>query len=116
VQDGDLTLYYLADPPTGMVGYAISPASAAKLVAASEALDAPVDRFMQRTWEHGVPLFGIEPPLVGIAPLASASTIGARTRTRNPAVVLLRVLVSAHAKIRRWRFNFGWLRRLHIAN
>jgi len=115
-QDGELTLYYLADPPTGMVGYAVSPGAAAKLVAASEALDAPVDRFMQRTWEHGVPLFGIEPPLVGIAPLSSASTIGARTRTRNPVVVLIRVLVSGQAKIRRWRFNFSWLRRLGAAH
>jgi hypothetical protein len=67
---------------------------------------------MQRTWEHGVPLFGIEPPLVGIAPLASASTIGSRTRTRNPAVVLIRVWVSGQAKIRRKHFNFDWLRRL----
>ena len=115
-QEGALTLYYLADPPTGMVGYALSPASAAKLVAASEALDAPVDRFMQRTWEHGVPLFGIEPPLVSIAPLSAASTIGVRTRTRNPVVVLIRVFVSGQAKIRRRHFNFDWLRRLGVAH
>jgi glycosyl transferase family 25 len=109
-------LYYLADPPTSMVGYAIGPAAATRLIAASESVGAPVDRFMQRTWKHGVPLFGVEPPLIGASAVADVSTIGARTRSRNVALMLLRLLSSVHGKIRRAQFNRRWLRRLGVVS
>ena len=54
--DRELARHYLADVPLCMLAYSISPSAAAALIEGSACLKAPVDRFMQRTWEHGVPL------------------------------------------------------------
>ncbi|MBN1237894.1 MAG: glycosyltransferase family 25 protein, partial [Gammaproteobacteria bacterium] len=107
-----LTLHYVADVPTSMIGYAIAPFAAASLYAASAPLAAPVDRFVQRTWLHGVPVFGLEPTLIGPGPVAACSTIGARPRSRNPFVMALRVLDSVQGQVRRRRFNRLQLSRL----
>jgi glycosyl transferase, family 25 len=114
-RDG-LTLFYLADVPTSMIGYAISPSAAAALVEASTPIGAPVDRFVQRTWTHGVPVFGIEPALVGPSALAESSTIGLRTRSRNPLLLTLRAADSVWSQLRRRRFNAAQLRRLGLAH
>ena len=65
--DSELALHYLADVPLCMLAYSIDPSAAAALIESSAYLTAPVDKFMQRTWEHGVPVFGIAPPLVDTA-------------------------------------------------
>lgn len=111
-QRGRLTLYYVADVPTSMIGYAIAPAAAAALVDASTPLAAPVDRFLQRVWAHRVPVFGVEPPLVGPSNAARDSTIGLRTRSRNPLWLTLRTADSLWGQFRRRRFNREQLVRL----
>ena len=108
---GGLTLYYVADVPTSLVAYAVSPRAAAALFHASGSIRAPVDRFVQRVWQHGVPVFGIEPPLAAAGIHAASSTIGERTRSRNPLLLALRGLDSLIGGVRRRRFN-----RLHVAS
>jgi glycosyl transferase family 25 len=113
---GAFSMHYLSSVPLCMLAYAISPSAAAALVEASATLRAPVDKFMQRTWEHRVPLFGISPPLVCTAALAGDSTIGVRPpKSRRPLLMILRLLDRIGGRIRRHRFNVDHLRRLRAS-
>lgn len=113
---GALSVHYLSSVPLCMLAYAISPSAAAALVDASATLRAPVDKFMQRTWEHRVPLFAISPPLVCTADLAGDSTIGVRPpKSRQPLLMTLRLLDRIGGRIRRHRFNVDNLRRLRAS-
>jgi glycosyl transferase family 25 len=114
-EDAELSVYYLSAVPLCMLAYAISPSAAAALVEASGRLSAPVDKFIQRTWEHGVPLFGIAPALVSPAAVGADSTIGARPpRTRDLLLLIPRMLYKIGGRIRRNRFNGTQLRRLGL--
>jgi glycosyl transferase family 25 len=106
-------LYFLTDPPLCLTAYALSPASAEALTRASDKLIGPVDKFVQRTWQHGVPLFALGPPSVAASGHASASTIGRRQeKSRNPALLLARLVYKGAARFRRSRFNARQLRSL----
>ncbi len=106
------SLSYVSDVPLCLVAYAISPAAAAKLVTASATLTAPVDKFMQRTWEHGAPVFVLAPPSVTTSVHGTASTIGGRSRKSwDPVLLLRRFLYKAMGEIRRKRFDKGQLAR-----
>ena len=104
--DSELALHYLADVPLCMLAYSIDPSAAAALIESSAYLTAPVDKFMQRTWEHGVPLFGIAPPLVDTARVSEQSTIGDRShKSWNLLLLTLRALDKVRGRIRRRAFN-----------
>jgi glycosyl transferase family 25 len=114
-QDDAFAVHYLSDVPLCMLAYVISPSAAAGLIAASASLSAPVDKFMQRTWEHRVPLFGIEPPLVTPAAIAEHSMIGARPpKSWSPLLLALRSLDKIRGRVLRRRFNAAQLRRLQL--
>jgi glycosyl transferase family 25 len=110
-RDG-LSLAYVADVPTGLVGYALSPSAAARLVAASLPIRAPVDRYVQRVLEHGVPVFAVTPPIVGRGDASLGSIIGERTRTRNAVISALRFANSLWGQVRRREFNRRQLQEL----
>ena len=113
--DSGLSLHYLEDVPLCMLAYSIDPSAAAALIESSAYLTAPVDKFMQRTWEHCVPLFGIAPQLVDTATLSGQSTIGDRSRKSwNPLLLTLRALDKVSGRIRRRAFNATQLRRLGL--
>lgn len=116
VDEGRFELYYLADPPLCMTAYAVNPDSARKLADASETLVGPVDKFMQRTWEHRVPLFALSPPSVTVSAQADTSTIGSRRKkSKNPFLMLARLLYKSVGQIKRGRFNAQQLKLLGIA-
>jgi len=99
-------IYFLADPPLCMTAYAISPAAARSLVAASATLVGPVDKFMQRTWQHGVPLFAFDPATISVSEHGDTSTIGSRRqKSRNPLLLLARLVYKAIGRAQRGRFN-----------
>ena len=111
--EGEFALHYLAEVPLCMLAYSIDPSAAAALLESSAYLTAPVDKFMQRTWEHGVPLFGLAPQLVDAA--AFDSTIGDRSRRSwNPLLLTLRAFDKVHGRIRLRAFNATQLRRLGL--
>ena len=113
--DREIALHYLADVPLCMLAYSIDPSAAAALIESSAYLTAPVDKFMQRTWEHGVPLFGIAPPLVDTATVAEQSTIGDRSgKSWSPVLLTLRAFDKVRGRIRRRAFNATQLRRLGL--
>jgi len=113
--DSEITLHYLADVPLCMLAYSIDPSAAATLIESSAHLTAPVDKFMQRTWEHGVPLFGIVPQLVDNATVSAHSTIGDRSHKNwNLLLLTLRAFDKIRGRIRRRAFNATQLRRLGL--
>ncbi|MGI9342880.1 MAG: glycosyltransferase family 25 protein [Gammaproteobacteria bacterium] len=110
-------LYYLADPPLCMTAYAISPRAARVLADASETLVGPVDKFMQRTWQHGVPIFALDPAPVTVSTHADVSTIGSRReKSRNPLLLVARLLYKGVGQVRRNRFNAQQLASLDISS
>ena len=104
--DSELALHYLADVPLCMLAYSIDPSAAAALIESSAYLTAPVDKFMQRTWEHGVPLFGIAPQLVDTATYrTSPRSATDHTRAGTPYCWRFELLDKARGRIRRRAFN-----------
>jgi len=106
LEDAGFCLSYVSDVPLCLVAYAISPAAAARLVRSSATLTAPVDKFMQRTWEHDTPIFVLSPASVTTSAHGSASTIGSRSRKSwDPVLLLRRLLYKVLGEIRRKRFD-----------
>ena len=98
-----------------MLAYAISPKAAAALLQASQTLTAPVDKFMQRTWEHQVPLYALSPPVVGLSTFGSESNIGVRpVKSRNPGLLLARLVFKIAGRVHRRRFDKEQLERLGV--
>lgn len=81
---------YLTKVPTMLLGYAISPAVAARFIRYSQVLTAPVDKVVQRVWEHGQPMYALTPPAVSDAVHSLDSTIGDRSY-KEPMCLLLRL-------------------------
>ena len=116
IGQGSFELFYLADPPLCMTAYAVSPESARALAEASAKLVGPVDKFIQRTWDHRVPLFALNPPSITVSEQADASTIGSRrNKSKNPLLMLARLLYKSAGQFQRGRFNAQQLKLLGAA-
>lgn len=83
-------LRYLSKVPVCLLAYAISPVAAANLVRASATMDAPADKFIQRTWDHRTPIFDLSPAPVETSVHAPQSTIGSRSGKRKDLRTMLR--------------------------
>jgi len=106
VEADGFSVSYLSDVPLCLVAYAISPVAAASLVRSSATLTAPVDKFMQRTWDHDTPIFVLTPASVATSVHAATSTIGGRARKSwDPVLLLRRLLYKAGGEIRRHSFD-----------
>lgn len=114
-EHGRFHLAYVSDVPLCTMAYAVSPTAAAALARHSARLSSPVDKFLQRTWEHGVPVFGLSPSVVVPATQITGSTIGPRpAKSWHPALLLRRLAWKTGARLRRRRFDQAQLRRLGI--
>ena len=72
-------VYRYRKAPHCLLAYSISPDAARKLIKSRENFLYPVDVFVRNFGIHGVPVFGIEPPMVDRGPLNyKSSTIGDR--------------------------------------
>jgi glycosyl transferase family 25 len=112
LEDAGFCLFYLSDVPLCLVAYAVSPTAAASLVRSSATLTAPVDKFMQRTWEHDTPIFALSPASVTTSVHGSSSTIGSRSRKSwDPVLLLRRLVYKVVGEIHRKRFDNRQLRR-----
>jgi glycosyl transferase family 25 len=110
---GSYQLHYLSDVPLCMLAYAINPKTAGALVEASATLIAPVDKFLQRTWEHGTPIFALTPAVVTPSIYAGESYIGDRSaKSRDPRLLFDRLLYKAAGELRRIEFDNRQLQRL----
>ena len=111
---GQFTLHYLSDVPPQLTAYAISPSGATRLLKSSARLVAPVDKFVQRTWDHGVPILALSPAIVQTGPHSSNSMIGDRRsrKSRDIRLLLARAIYKGVGEIQRMRFDRSQLRRL----
>lgn len=94
---GPFDIQYCRRAPLLALGYAIAPLSAKRLAHAAAIVEEPVDKFVQRFWHHGQPIFALTPPFVSLADVADESDIGTRSRSQFGARVWL---VRAPRKIR----------------
>ena len=111
---GRFTLHYLLDVPTQLTAYALSPSGDARLANASARLVAPADKFVQRTWTHGVPVFALSPAIARTGPHSSRSTIGGRRsrKSRKLGLLLARAAYKGFGELRRIGVDRSHLRRL----
>ncbi|MGB5166132.1 MAG: glycosyltransferase family 25 protein [Woeseiaceae bacterium] len=113
VNRDEVQLHYVSDVPLCATAYALNPEAARSLINASAKLIAPVDKFLQKKWIHGVPIFALSPTLVKVSALASDSTIGTRQRkSRNPALMVSRIFYKWSGELQRVRFDRKQLHRL----
>jgi glycosyl transferase, family 25 len=86
---GDFTLARFTYPPHGLMGYCISPSAARLFVEASSVLDAPVDVFVKRYWQHGQPMFALLPYALEPSALSRTTTIPGRKKAPKPLRIML---------------------------
>lgn len=114
---GTFDVHYLLDVPLCLLAYALSPSAAAQLIRASEILKSPVDKLMQRTWEHDVPIYALSPSPVAKSSCAEHSTIGDRSRRqRNLITMIRRAVYKLRGELRKAAFNRSHLLRLRSAS
>ena len=110
-------LRYLSNVPLGLIAYALSPKAAAALVESSRILDAPADKFLQKTWVHSTPIFGLDVPIVSHAENGNPSMIGVRQqKSRNIFHLIRRLVFKGVGEIRRGRFDREQIIRLQTLN
>lgn len=100
------SLWRYTKPPHGLMGYCIAPHVAQRFVAASCILDAPVDVFTKKYWDHGQPMYVLTPYSVAPSVLHASTTIAGRQKTKKSvAVAIRRLLRKTGWYLKRWRFN-----------
>jgi len=88
------------------LGYAVSPNAAVALVRAGKIVEEPVDRYVQRSWRHGQPVYAMSPPIVHLAPTAQGTIVGKHgPRKHSVSTWLRRTARKAQDSIARARFN-----------
>lgn len=80
LSSGQKLLDYL-DQPRGTQGYLLTRDAAAQLLRYTARMIHPIDDALDRTWEHGLRLFGVRPYLV-LEQQQHASSIGSRKRPK----------------------------------
>ena len=109
---GPFDIQYCRRVPLLALGYGLSPEAAARLATAAPNVEEPVDKFIQRFWRHGQPVFAVMPPFVHLATLANESDIGHRTRlSYGLATWLQRAARKVQNSISRTLYNFSFLNR-----
>jgi len=78
---GCLRLIYQRMPSVRLTCYAIAPRCAAALINASGTFAYPVDHMVRRSWDHGQPIYAIEPPAIKHAEYAQTSSISGREKS-----------------------------------
>lgn len=92
--------------PHGLMCYCLSPTVAAAFVHATQKIDAPVDVFIKKFWEHKQPLYALTPYTIAPSVLSVETTIKGRTKTRKGwSVARRRFLRKGGWYLRRWLFN-----------
>ena len=103
---GRFRLVRYTKAPHSMMCYAISPDVAARFAALTRVIDAPVDVFVKRFWEHQRALYGLMPYTIAESPLCEATCIPGRCKSgKTIATAARRLLRKCEWEILRWHFN-----------
>lgn len=113
--DRDCAVRYLNNVPLCCLAYAISPAAAASLAGNCDVLGSPVDKYVQKTWQHSTPIFTLDKPIVWISEHAAESTIGVRQpKCRDVGFLACRIAYKCLGAYRRMLFNRAQIDRLAV--
>lgn len=105
---GDFELKRFTKPPHGLMCYCLSPPVAQRFIELTHVLDAPVDVFMKKYWEHGQALHALTPFSVEPSTHHSRTTISGRVKARKTGAIALKRLVrKLRGHVSRLRSN--WL-------
>lgn len=111
---GRFQLHYLRRVPLNATAYALSPAVATQLIAASERFTAPLDNFLQRNWVHKQAIFVLTPETVDLHPVSETSSIVEQDRNikslSHRAARLARLPYKAWSRFARSRIAKAHLR------
>ena len=108
---GRFRLSRFTKAPHATLCYAISPAVALTFLEKTRVIDAPVDVFIKKFWEHEQALFALTPYTVVTSELALDSTIAGRVKRSKPFLLAtLRFLTKCDWYTRRFLFNVRSLR------
>lgn len=106
---GPFEIRYCRRVPLLALGYAVSPHCASQLANAATTVEEPVDKFMQRFWRHGQPVFAITPSIVSLGALAETSDIGIRSRRASGVSIWVqRATRKLQNAVRRAVFNITY--------
>ena len=95
--------------PHGLMCYCLSPAVAKHFVQLTRTIDAPVDEFTKKFWEHGQLMFALTPYSVAPSILSVETTIIGRKKIRKtPRSAWRRFLRKARWYASRWIFNLRY--------
>jgi len=107
---GPFDIQYCRRVPLLALGYALSPSAARRLADAATVVEEPVDKFMQRFWRHGQPVYAVTPPFVHLTALADESVIGTRLRPKlGLSSWMLRAARRAQNSILRTAYNINFI-------
>jgi GR25 family glycosyltransferase involved in LPS biosynthesis len=105
------TLARFTKPPHGLMCYCVSPRVARIFVAATAVMDAPVDVFAKRYWQHGQPLYALLPYTVTPSTLSFDTSIPGRIRTTKPPRVAMQRLarkLNWHCRRILYNLRYSW--------
>jgi len=104
---GEFSLSIYTKAPHCMMCYCISPEVARQFIEDTRVMDAPVDVFIKKYWEHGQPLYALTPYPVAPSILSTATTITGRQKKRKPLKLAIQRLVRKCGwHLQRSHFNF----------
>jgi glycosyl transferase family 25 len=107
---GPFDIQYCRRVPLLALGYALSPPAARRLADAATVVEEPVDKFLQRFWRHGQPVYAVTPPFVHLTALAEESDIGTRLRPKYTlSSWTLRAMRKVQNSVFRTTYNFKFI-------
>lgn len=113
---GDFTLARYTKAPHCTMCYALSPAVASSFLNASKIIDAPVDVFIKKFWEHGHALYCLTPYTVVDSHLSTETCIANRhKRRKDPVTSMRRFATKCGWQVGRLRFNLFFPENNHRA-
>ena len=103
---GNFRLSVYTKAPHCTMCYCISPEVARQFVGNTNVMDAPVDVFIKKYWEHGRPLYALTPYPVAASILSTETTVAGREKAHKPLkLAVQRLLRKCGWHLRRSRFN-----------
>lgn len=103
---GEFQLERYKKTPHGLMCYCLSPGVAQRFVEATRKIDAPVDVFTKKFWEHGQPMYALTPYTIAPSALNADTTIVGRRKCRKSwSVARRRLWRKAGWYWNRWIFN-----------
>lgn len=107
---GPFRIGYCRRVPHLALAYAVSPGVATQLADAAAIIEEPVDKYLQRFWRHGQPVFAVRPPFVHASTHAHESVIPSHSLPKHGLTTwILLAARKAQNSIMRTAYNVSFV-------